>query len=256
MNKSIFSRILMVVLCVAMLLATAIPAMAATYVEITGGTVNVRSGPGLNYEDLYTLKKNHWAEYTGSSSTDSRGVVWYEIYYPYGTGWVSSKNCRLVSDGNAPASGSGNYVKATARVNVRNSPNQNSSDIGTLLKGDTARYLGETSVDIRGITWYKVNHNGNVGWVSSRYSTLTNYASSSSSSSSSSGSYGTVKGVSGDSNIRTEPNLGGKSINVMYKGETASYLGNSSVDNRGVTWYQVRFEGETGWVSSRYTQLY
>ena len=42
----------------------------------------------------------------------------------------------------------------------------------------------------------------------------------------------------------------------MQKGESATYLGSYSTDERGVVWYQVRFEGQTGWVSSRYTTLY
>ena len=41
----------------------------------------------------------------------------------------------------------------------------------------------------------------------------------------------------------------------MQKGEVASYLGSYSTDERGVVWYYVRFDGQSGWVSSRYTAL-
>ena len=41
----------------------------------------------------------------------------------------------------------------------------------------------------------------------------------------------------------------------MKKGQTASYLGSTKKDARGVAWYKVSFNGRTGWVSSRYGKL-
>ena len=64
-----------------------------------------------------------------------------------------------------------------------------------------------------------------------------------------------VKGVSGDSNMRTGPGLGYDSIGALKKGESAEYLNESSIDDRGAAWYRISFNGTTGWVSSKYTEL-
>lgn len=61
--------------------------------------------------------------------------------------------------------------------------------------------------------------------------------------------------TTGNVNLRSSPNLSGKSLDVISKGNTLKYLGESSVDERGVTWYKVSADGETGWVSSKYAKL-
>lgn len=64
-----------------------------------------------------------------------------------------------------------------------------------------------------------------------------------------------VKGVSGDSNVRTGPGLSYDSIGALKKGQSAEYLDESSIDDRGVAWYCIYFNGRNGWVSSKYTEL-
>ena len=56
-------------------------------------------------------------------------------------------------------------------------------------------------------------------------------------------------------NIRTGPGLSYADIGTIYYGETATWLGESSTDSRGVVWYKVRWKGREGWVSSRYTYI-
>ena len=70
--------------------------------------------------------------------------------------------------------GSGNFVKATGDVYVRTKPDKESKALGILSAGTTVSYLGSTKKDSRGVAWYKVNYNGNVGWVSSKYSKRVN----------------------------------------------------------------------------------
>ncbi len=65
-----------------------------------------------------------------------------------------------------------------------------------------------------------------------------------------------MKVSGGDANLRSGPGLSYEDIGTMHNGETASYLGGSSVDERGVTWYKVNFNGKVGWVSSKYARLY
>ena len=65
--------------------------------------------------------------------------------------------------------GKSNLIKTTGNVNVRKGPGLDYGTLGTLSKGTIVSYLGATKKDNRGVAWYKINFNGSVGWVSSKY---------------------------------------------------------------------------------------
>lgn len=58
--------------------------------------------------------------------------------------------------------------------------------------------------------------------------------------------------TTGDVNMRSGPGLGYDSLAVISSGNTVEYLGESSVDERGVAWYHIRYNGKEGWGSSKY----
>lgn len=62
-----------------------------------------------------------------------------------------------------------------------------------------------------------------------------------------------IEGDTGKSHVRTGPGLGYRKLGVLHVGEDARYLGKTSVDDRGVVWYKIRWNGRDAWVSSRYT---
>lgn len=228
------------------------------YVKATGGQSNLRTGPGLNYDDIGTLKAGQTATYLGTSSTDSRGVVWYQVNYNGKTCWVSSKYTTLVSGENT-GSASYSYVRATGQVNVRSGPGAGYDNLGTMEKNEQVVYLGQSAKDGNGVTWYKIRYYSfGEAWVSSAHSKIVSDAAFSEGvadeSAKVTGSY--VKATGGKSTLRSGPGLGYKDLDTVQKGETATYLGSYSKDERGETWYKVRFEGKEGWISSRYTTLY
>jgi uncharacterized protein YraI len=140
------------------------------------------------------------------------------------------------------------YVTATGGdSNVRKKPNLQAGVVAVLKKGESAKYLGETKRDDRGVDWYYISRNGVKGWVSSKYTTMGGASAPADS------AYVVADG--GKSNMRKAPNLEGKIICTFRKGDYAVYLNRSSVDERGVTWYNVAYRDSTGWVSSRYTSL-
>ena len=57
-------------------------------------------------------------------------------------------------------------------MNVRKGAGLEYGKTTVMAKNDTARYLGETKKDSRGVAWYKVNFCGRTGWVSSKYGKL------------------------------------------------------------------------------------
>ncbi len=213
-------------------------ALAGGYVEV-GATVHVRSGPGLNYEDIGTAHESNILMYLDESATDSRGVVWYCVDFDGEEGWVSSKYTVLFGD---------IYVYAVeGRSFIRKNPDLEAKQLAILYEGESAEYLGRTSVDERGVAWYKVEYDGEIGWVSSKYTVL--------------GEEGVIYNRyiladEGKAHIRDNPSLDGESLEILPQGDTATYLEKKEWDERGVAWYKVRYEGTVGWVSSKYTVIY
>lgn len=238
-------------------------AVSGDYVRATGGKSNMRKGPGLGYDSVGTLPKDATALYLNQNSVDERGVRWYYISYNGKNAWVSSRYTTLewsYSYGDVPSWDTSTlYVRATARVNARTGPGIEYDSFNTLQKDEQVLYLGETRYDTTGVIWYKVQYYSlGTAWVSSVYSMLVSDAAGSagvpSTETSVVGTY--VQATGGKSNVRSLPNLQGDELCTIQKGECATYLGCTSVDERGTLWYYVDFEGTVGWVSSRYTTLY
>ena len=61
--------------------------------------------------------------------------------------------------------------------------------------------------------------------------------------------------TTGDVWLRSGPGLDYESLSILSSGKTFEYLGESSVDERGVAWYKIAAGEKTGWVSSRYSEL-
>ena len=55
--------------------------------------------------------------------------------------------------------------------------------------------------------------------------------------------------------LRVGPGLDYDTVTILSGGKTLDYLGEKSVDERGVAWYKVAVGEKTGWVSSRYSEL-
>ena len=68
------------------------------------------------------------------------------------------------------------------------------------------------------------------------------------------GSHRYIEGDNGKSFVRTGPGLDYKSIGTLHRGDDARFLGETAIDDRGVLWYMIRWNGKRAWVSSRYTK--
>ena len=56
-------------------------------------------------------------------------------------------------------------------------------------------------------------------------------------------------------NLRKGPGLGYGKITSLKSGRTLTYAGVSQFDSRGVRWYNVTYNGQSVWISSRYAKL-
>ena len=245
-------KLISALLIVAMVLAMAAPAMAASKVY-TSGSANLRKGPSLDYAIICTVKKGATLTYKNETKTDSRGVKWYKVSYNGKTGWISSKYSSFEKSGSKPKTSSKDKVTATGSVNLRKGPGLKYDIVATVDKGAELKYLGDTKTDSRGVKWYKVSYNGGTAWISSKYSK--NSKSSGSSLPKPSTSAKNKVTTTGEVNLRKGPGLKYGKVATLAKGATLKYLGSTSKDSRGVKWYKVSYDGKTAWISSKYSKL-
>jgi len=152
---------------------------------------------------------------------------------------------------------SGSYVKASSgSVTLRSKPNKDSSALDTISKGTTVTFLNKASTDSRGVVWFKVKYNGKTGWVSSKYTKVTDSAGSATTAGGGSSSSGSkVQIVGGNATIRAKADKTSAKLGYINNGKTATYKGESKVDSRGIRWYKIEYKGTVGWVSSMYSKL-
>lgn len=61
--------------------------------------------------------------------------------------------------------------------------------------------------------------------------------------------------TTGNVNLRTGPGLAYDTVTSVSAGEYLDYLGESSVDERGIAWYLVDYNGTNCWISSKFAEL-
>lgn len=147
-----------------------------------GGGLNVRSGPGSNYEKVASIEN-------GAKVTilEDAGNGWYKINYDNGkTGYASSNyivptgesgSSSSSSSGSTSSSGSSSsgvtisgktpakVVGAGNGLNVRSGPGSNHQVVASIENGNSV-----TILENAGNGWYKIDYgNGKVGYASASY---------------------------------------------------------------------------------------
>ena len=141
-------RTLAVLLCVTALSSLSFigQVSAADYVSVKGDNVNVRSGPGTNYQVSMELFAGYPLK-VASTQGDWLKVVDFEN----DSGWIHNS---LVNPGNSV------IVNGNKSVNMRSEPNTKSSVIATVDRG-----VVMTKLESQG-KWLKLKHSsGLIGWI-------------------------------------------------------------------------------------------
>ena len=197
--KRIIALMLAVLMCVALLPATALAADVRTVKTNSGAPLVLRSGPAATYNKLGTVPNG--AKVTVKET--SGNWVRVSVNANGKTGWVSATY--LVS-GNGGSSGniSGTKGKLNVRtvsnsiLNVRTGAGQGYTRLYTLEKGDVMKVL-ETSKG-----WYRIEtFDGITGWVAGNLTT--------------SGAKATVTRVY--VNLRKSNTQSSKKLGELYKGD-------------------------------------
>ena len=130
------------------------------YVNVPGGTLNVRSGPGTTYSILGSLKHGESLVVTEENSS------WFKITYAGGTAYVSRIYCTdeatSSSSSSSPVPGTGT-VNAPTGLNVRDGAGMNFKIIGGLVHGMKVTITGKSG------DWYKIKYGAGEAWVNSSY---------------------------------------------------------------------------------------
>ncbi len=122
-------------------------------------------------------------------------------------------------------------VSASGYLNVRSAANTGAPIVGKLSNGAQVTILGS------GNGWHQISYNGTTGWVSGQYVTV----------SSGQTQTGTVNvSASSTLNVRSAANTGAPIVGKLQNGAQVTILGS------GNGWYQISYNGTTGWVSGQY----
>ena len=119
---------------------------AANYVSIKGDNINVRTGPGTNYQVSMELFKGYPLKVLATQGD------WLKISdFENDTGWVHGS---LVEKGNTV------IVNGNKSVNMRAEPTTNAAIIATVDRGVVL-----TRLETKG-KWLKLKHSsGPIGWI-------------------------------------------------------------------------------------------
>jgi uncharacterized protein YraI len=141
-------------------------------ITVTTGMLNVRNAPDPVYGTILTkIRQGSTYPVVGRNANSS----WWQINVNNTIGWVSASYVSAVNTQNVPVTSGGQttpapqptgyVVTAIANVNLRGGPALQFSRLAVIPRGQTAQIVGRNA----GNTWWQVNYNGTVGWVSASY---------------------------------------------------------------------------------------
>jgi len=135
----------------------------------------------------------------------------------------------------------------TSALNLRSGPSTSKSKFLVIPKGGQV-----DSLSVQSSGWHQVRYNNKVGFVSGKYLKQITQAAPPLSSPAPATNLSSVSIVMVNSslNMRTGPSKAYKTLLTLSNGKEAEYLGTASTG-----WYQIRYNGKTGYISHRYSTL-
>lgn len=119
---------------------------------VTADVLNVREGPGTNYNILFQIKKGTVV------TTISKSNGWYKISYNNKNGYVSGDYIQSSGEN----TGKKGYVTADV-LNIRSGPATTYSVLFKLTSGTTVNVISKTG------NWYEISYDGKKGYACADY---------------------------------------------------------------------------------------
>lgn len=133
--------------------------------------LNVRAQPTTSSDVVTQVNRGETYLIVGCNADRS----WWQINVNGTIGWVfanfvnlANQTCTPIAPGQPQLPSTGYVVNMTNNVNVRSQPTTGSALLGTLRAGQSAQVVGRNS----GATWWQINYNDTVGWVSAAYASI------------------------------------------------------------------------------------
>lgn len=209
-------------------------------------SLNIRKGPSTNYKVIGAFYKGNKVSIVEKEG-DWLKII-YKNSYAYVSGqYVTSIYSQVINEG---------VISNCAYLNVRSGPDKTYSYKGVLSKGNKVYIIGSQS------NWYKIIYNGEIGYVSKTYVTISsnnntnNSNNNTSDNNSNSGNSnnntsnvrtGTVTAYA--LNIRQKATTNSTSLGLLYKNNTVQI-----VDETG-NWYKILYKNNYAFVSKNYVVL-
>ncbi|WP_342525308.1 SH3 domain-containing protein [Chryseomicrobium sp. FSL W7-1435] len=199
----------------------------AQSVIVNTDSLKVRSGPGLTYEVIGSVKSGDSLEVLATEND------WYQIAFNGQNGWVAS----WLTTGSTEAVANQSAVVQVKTLNVRADASTSSSKLGQLAEG--------TSIQVNSIKgdWLEITFNGSTGWIHKEYVQLIEGGSAAPEQIEQNAFSVQVDAL----NVRDKPSLDSKRTATVYRNEVFSVLSTES------TWVEIELnDGSSGWVYSFY----
>ncbi|MCH1960832.1 SH3 domain-containing protein [Romboutsia hominis] len=202
--------------------------------RVTIEGLNMRNGAGTSYRAITKLKNGTILELISENNG------WSKVKYDGRIGYVYSDYLEKVSDSNINTRANTTKVVNYDFLNVRSGPSTSHSIVGKLNRGDKVGVISESN------GWSKINYNGKVSYVSSRY--LSNPSNTNPEKPDSNNeSVKETKVVNYEFlNVRSGPSTSHSKIGTLKKGDKVGVISESN------GWSKIKYNGNIAYVSSTY----
>ncbi|MFB5561861.1 SH3 domain-containing protein [Bacillus cereus] len=134
--------------------------------KVTANALNVRSGSNPGTRSLGLVYQNQTLSVIGKEANG-----WYKINFNGQTGYVSGEFVRSsgeqppkTDNGNSGQTINGTYKVTANALNVRSGSNPGTRSLGLVYQNQALSVIGKEANG-----WYKINFNGQIGYVSGEY---------------------------------------------------------------------------------------
>jgi uncharacterized protein YgiM (DUF1202 family) len=210
-------------------------------VVVNSNNVNIRSGAGTGFPVIDQLNTVATAQVIGGPTAGS-GYTWYRIQYETSlTGWIAGIYLTL-SSGPSGTFGVNSWIMLDdPPVNVRSGPGTTYSIVGTLSNNNQLALVTGTPTTAGGYTWYPItSQSGITGFVAGDFFEgglfLNDYAIV----------------ADGPLNLRATASSGGTILATMPNNASIFINNVTPVYANGIAWFNVTYNGTTGWAAGMY----
>ncbi|HHT7190196.1 TPA: SH3 domain-containing protein [Bacillus cereus] len=205
---------------------------------VNASVLHVRAGSSTSHDIISRVYNGQSLNVIGEENG------WFKINHNGQTGFVSGEFVSKNGAATKTVSTGGNNKVTADVLRVRTAPNTSSSVSGRVYEGQTLNVIGQEN------GWVKINHNGQVGYVSSEF---VSGASSNTGSSNNNNNQTTVQPASGNYTVnvsslrvRTGPSTSHPTVGSVKQGQVVQVVGEVQ------DWFKINYAGQTAYLSKDY----